>query len=206
MRICTRKRDPPSPLRLGTDPWYAVTGGLVYPALLPSPDRVDSLAGQSTTKIFPIDRPTLEVYKMLNFAQGGCAMRRSEGNQTCTRSGRLCGICKSVALILFLAASCPAQNYVPAQPDNALTPADPIGVPPSPSTAGTFEAVGNTNGVSYEPLQTERSKQHKMQHVGLRKLKRKKNSREYSGRSPHSMNALANPQNIYKGRRQNELS
>jgi hypothetical protein len=39
-----------------------------------------------------------------------------------------------------------AQTYTPAQPDNALTPGDPIGVPPQPSNAGTHETVSNTNG------------------------------------------------------------
>jgi RHS repeat-associated protein len=39
-----------------------------------------------------------------------------------------------------------AQTYTPAQPDNALTPGDPIGVPPQPSKAGTYESVSNTNG------------------------------------------------------------
>src|SRR5437879_9547612 len=39
-----------------------------------------------------------------------------------------------------------AQNYVPTQPDNTLTPADPIGIPPHPTGAGTHEAVSNTNG------------------------------------------------------------
>lgn len=51
-----------------------------------------------------------------------------------------------IATALFFTCTCWAQNYVPLQPDNTLTPADPIGVPPKPSTAGTFEAVGNTSG------------------------------------------------------------
>lgn len=53
----------------------------------------------------------------------------------------------SALLVLF--SICPitlAQNYVATQPDNTLTPADPIGVSPQPSTAGTHEAVGTTNG------------------------------------------------------------
>lgn len=39
-----------------------------------------------------------------------------------------------------------AQNYVPPQPDNTLTPADPIGITPKPSAAGTYEAVNDLNG------------------------------------------------------------
>jgi RHS repeat-associated protein len=39
-----------------------------------------------------------------------------------------------------------AQNYVATQPDNSLTPADPIGTTPKPSAAGTYEAVNNLNG------------------------------------------------------------
>lgn len=38
------------------------------------------------------------------------------------------------------------QTYTPVQPDNTLTPGDPIGVTPQPSTAGTHEAVSTTNG------------------------------------------------------------
>jgi RHS repeat-associated protein len=40
-----------------------------------------------------------------------------------------------------------AQNsYAPTVPDNTLTPADPIGIPPQASATGTHEAINNTNG------------------------------------------------------------
>src|SRR5579859_6662535 len=48
--------------------------------------------------------------------------------------------------LLSICSIAAAQNYVPTQPDNTLTPADPIGVPPQPSTAGTHEAVSTING------------------------------------------------------------
>ena len=57
---------------------------------------------------------------------------------------------RSLRLALFAAFLLPistaAQNYVATQPDNTLTPADAIGVPPEPSKAGTHEAVSNTSG------------------------------------------------------------
>jgi RHS repeat-associated protein len=51
-----------------------------------------------------------------------------------------------LASVLF-AVSASAQNtYVPSQPDNMLTPADPIGVPPHVSTTGTNETINLSNG------------------------------------------------------------
>lgn len=39
-----------------------------------------------------------------------------------------------------------AQTYTPTQPDNVLTPADPIGVPPHVSSTGTNETINLVNG------------------------------------------------------------
>jgi RHS repeat-associated protein len=50
-------------------------------------------------------------------------------------------------IILLGSLSAVAQNtYVPSQPDNLLTPADPIGIPPHASSTGTHEAINLTNG------------------------------------------------------------
>src|SRR5579862_115210 len=54
-----------------------------------------------------------------------------------------------LAVVAFctLAMSAKAQNtYVPSAPDNMLTPADPIGVPPHVSTTGTNETINLSNG------------------------------------------------------------
>lgn len=51
----------------------------------------------------------------------------------------------AIVAVLFARPSA-AQTYTPTLPDNSLSPADPIGVPPQPSKAGTHEAVSNTNG------------------------------------------------------------
>src|SRR5215475_2999318 len=61
--------------------------------------------------------------------------------QTLSRIFITCSI-----LMLFAVVPAHAQTYTPAQPDNTLTPGDPIGVPPQPSTAGTHEAVSTING------------------------------------------------------------
>lgn len=58
-------------------------------------------------------------------------------------SARFLLACLALLSICSVAA---AQSYVPTQPDNMLTPADPIGVPPQPSKAGIHEAVSNING------------------------------------------------------------
>jgi RHS repeat-associated protein len=57
-----------------------------------------------------------------------------------------------LSLAIFLlafcfAASASAQNtYVPTLPDNTLTPADPIGVPPFVSSTGTHETINLSSG------------------------------------------------------------
>jgi len=52
----------------------------------------------------------------------------------------------SILLTLAAASASRAQGYVPTQPDNMLTPADPIGVPPHVSTTGTNETINLSNG------------------------------------------------------------
>jgi RHS repeat-associated protein len=49
--------------------------------------------------------------------------------------------------LMLLAIPAVAQNtYTPTVPDNMLTPADPIGVPPHVSTSGTNETINLSNG------------------------------------------------------------
>ena len=51
------------------------------------------------------------------------------------------------ALTLAYAYTAAAQTtYVPTVPDNMLTPADPIGIPPHASSAGTNESVNLSSG------------------------------------------------------------
>lgn len=50
------------------------------------------------------------------------------------------------SLAMFSICSIAAAQYMPAQPDNMLTPADPIGVPPHVSTTGTNETINLSNG------------------------------------------------------------
>jgi hypothetical protein len=51
-------------------------------------------------------------------------------------------------IMLVIASFCVAQNttYVPSSPDNMLTPANPIGVPPNASSAGTNETINLSSG------------------------------------------------------------
>lgn len=51
-----------------------------------------------------------------------------------------------IACFTLLAASVEAQSYTPTLPDNMLTPADPIGIPPGSSSTGTNESIGLSNG------------------------------------------------------------
>jgi RHS repeat-associated protein len=52
-------------------------------------------------------------------------------------------------MAFFILAAVPvsrAQSYTPTLPDNMLTPADPIGIPPHAGSTGTNESIGLSNG------------------------------------------------------------
>jgi hypothetical protein len=89
------------------------------------------------------------------FLPSGIVSENTPTLNNATRKANLEKLCTFLACALFLIPlSASAQVPAPTIPDNGLSPASPLGIPPGASSQGTNESVGMMNGAVnlYIPL------------------------------------------------------